>query len=525
MKKAHKNKNKPRPSFAFGKGFKLYFILLIASVVFTQALRSPISIVLFWFMILLPFGMLLISLIARSGVSVFVNSDETTAEKNVSVPYEFQIINSSFLPISYLEACVSVPSRDGVFCVEKHLLLSILPKGRYRFGDEVVFKYRGKYNVGVGDIYVSDPLKLFVLKRSLNVYYEMYILPRRIYLRRQTQNAPSDLPTDSNTVVSGIESSETNRIREYRAGDSLKHIHWKLSSKMQDFQVNDYNPNTGKNVFVFCDFSSSPTTEAETVDPKKKKRAKKQREKKKIKLKLEKKSASAVMSTEETLDSARQSAASRAEAAAALAKSREELFSDTPEPEAIADGASISNADTGTNTYNSAEYYQRANIILPEYRADMDHFCADGVSEIAIGAVMHEIEAGNTVTLMWFDSRMASGFSAYMIRSYSDLDLIFTQFATAPFVPTEYKVTRLPDLIEDVENPTFLFATSKADLSNISDYVDAGNRMGAEAVEILFFNPKERYEDPELRTEYIENCRSGFMKSNITLTECRIENR
>ncbi len=516
--RSYRNKeNKPRPGFACGRGFTFYVISLIASVVFTQAMRSPVSVVLLWFMILLPFGMYLLALAAKNGISVFVRSTELTTEKNKPTDYEFRIINSSLLPIAFAEAYVSVPSTDGVRCVEKRLMLSILPKGAHIFKDKIVFKYRGKYNIGVGDIYLSDPLSFFIIKKEVDTYDEIYVLPRRRYLDRSTDNAPSDLPTDSNKVVSGIESSETNRIREYRSGDSLKHIHWKLSSKMQDFQVNEYKPNMGKNVYVFCDYSANgDDSYADAEKPVKKK---KQKKKKTIKLNIkETKAPSSMMSTSETVKATNDSVSERAEAMAALAKSREEL-----QMEIAVDKAAMAEAfRPDGERFNAEEYYQQAGAILPEYRDDMDAFCADGVSEIAIGAVMHELEAGNTVTLMWFDNRVSVGFCSYTLHTYSDFDLIFRQFATAPEAPSELKVTRLPDLIEDVENPTFIFATSKADLKNVSDFVDAGNRMGADAVEILLFNPKERYKNQRLRAEYVDTCRLRFIENNITLSEVRI---
>ncbi len=515
MHSFRKKENKPRPGFACGHGFYLYVILLLASVVFTQAMRSPVSVVLLWFMILLPFGMYLLALAAKNGISVFTYSNERTTEKNLPIAYEFRIINSSFLPVSFAEAYVSVPDIDGVRCVEKRLVLSILPMGTHVFHDKVVFKYRGKYNIGVGDIYVSDPLRFFTLKKTTEAYDEIYVMPRRRYLDRSTNNAPSDLPTDSNTVVSGIESSETNRIREYRAGDSLKHIHWKLSSKMQDFQVNEYKPNMGKNVYVFCDYSAGADTATDDEKPVKKKKKKK----KTVKLNIKETNApSAMMSTAETVKATNESVLARAEAMAALAKAREEL-----EIEIVADKAAAEEAfSPQKERFSAEEYYKQAGTILPEYKDDMDAYCADGVSEIAIGAVMHELEAGNTVTLMWFDNRVSVGFCSYTLRTYADFDLIFRQFATAPEVSAELKVTRLPDLIEDVENPTFLFATSKADLKNVSDFVDAGNRMGADAVEILLFNPKERYKNQRLRAEYVDTCRLRFLENNITLSEVRI---
>lgn len=116
----------------------------------------------------------------------------------------------------------------------------------------------------------------------------------------------------------------------------------------------------------------------------------------------------------------------------------------------------------------------------------MDYFCADGVSELAIGAALREIAEGNNVTLMWFDSRAESGYASYMLRSYADIDAVFKYFATAPLAPYECKVTRLPDLISDVQNPTFLFATAAVCINNTEEFANAANRMGAERTEILF---------------------------------------
>ena len=123
---------------------------------------------------------------------------------------------------------------------------------------------------------------------------------------------------------------------------------------------------------------------------------------------------------------------------------------------------------------------------------------------------------------MCFDSRAESGYAMYMLRSYADIDAVFKYFATAPLAPYECKVTRLPDLISDVQNPTFLFATAAVCFNYTEEFANAANRMGAERTEILFFNPMERYQNPELRREYIEVSRSQLEWSNITLNETRI---
>ncbi len=518
MKNAQK---KPRRDFSLGKGFKLYLILLVFSLLFTQMLESTVSKVLLWFTALLPFAMLALAFLSRSAVAVFLTANGKSVEKNEAVPYEFSVINGSVIPLPFVEAYISVPSKTGVRSDERRIMISLMPKGRYRFSDTVSFKYRGKYKIGVGDVYVTDPLGFFCLKSEVDTYEELFVMPRKRYLDRDKSNAPSDLPTDSNLLVKGIESSESNRIREYRAGDSLKHIHWKLSSKMSELQVNEYNPNAGKNVYIFCDYSVIGTAEEEDA-PEKPVKSKKIKEKRKVRLKLARRADSNKMSTDEKMDAARASAASRAEAAAALEEARRELRAEA-ESEAAKNVASAEDENVPTSNETTAEdYYRDASLIRPEFTDDMDAFIADGVSEVAIASVMHELECGSSVTLMWFDSRTELGFASYPINAYSDFELVFSQFATAPFADADKTVTRLPELIENVENPTFIYVTAKADLSNVSDFAAASNRMGADSVEIMFFNPKERYVSPALRAEYTEALRARFAENNIILTESRV---
>lgn len=514
----------PQRSFSFGKGFYVYCFLLVFAIIFTQALRSSVSIVFLWFTLLLPFAMLAELLISRGAVSVFLTGDEKTAQKNDPTEYEFTVWNSSLLPLPYVEAIISVPSASGVKSVEKHIEFSILPKGKYVFSNSVVFKYRGKYIVGVGDIYVTDALGFYRIKKSINVYESIFVMPRKCCFDHVGVNSPSDLPSESNLIVNGNESSELNRIREYRYGDSLKRVHWKLSSKMSELQVNEYKPNSGRNVFIFCDYSALPDDDVSSknnrINTEKKKDIKKKRA---VKLKIVKRADSSKLSTAEKLNYAKEAAASRAQAASLTEKSRRELNAELGKEENVAMRANEETVNAGkAGTVSSEDYFRDAAELKPEFKDDMNAFVSDGVSELAIGAVLHELEMKNSVTLMWFDSRNKLGFSGYTVDSYDDFDRIFMNFATAPVADTEFSVTRLAELVDSADDPTFIFVTARAELSNVSDFVDVSNSVGAEAVEILFFNPKERYASSELRSEYTEFLRARFEESNITLTEARI---
>ena len=131
-------------------------------------------------------------------------------------------------------------------------------------------------------------------------------------------------------------------------------------------------------------------------------------------------------------------------------------------------------------------YFARANDIFLEHKNDMDYFCADGVSELAIGAALREIAEGNNVTLMWFDSRARVATPVICCVLVADIDAVFKYFATAPLAPYECKVTRLPDLISDVQNPTFLFATAAVCINNTEEFANAEIEWGPKGQKYCF---------------------------------------
>lgn len=493
-------------AFSLGRGAAAYIPLLLFAVIFTEALHSTVSIVFLWFVATLPIVSFFYALIGRANVGAFVLSDETTVEKLTSVGYEFRVSNYSVLPLPFTEAELFLPTSDGIFCESRLVKMSILPRGEYHFKSDVTFQYRGNYRVGVGCVYVSDFLRIFRLRRSVNIYSKIYVMPRRMIFSRDDDRSPSDTPTDGR-VTDGNESGETNLIREYRGGDPLKHIHWKLSSKMQDLQVNDYKPNSGRNIFIFCDFATlfsdghgDRGIKRRVLNLRRKAGTKKTRV---VKVKLPERPADQQMSADDKLAAMADAAADKAAAAAAVARNRR----------ALADENEKGAAEPRVNTH-----FARANDVLAEKLADFDEYCADGISEIAIGIVMNELGRGNFVTLMWFDERADSGYFCYSVHSHDDVDAFFRHFGTAPVCPHDMKVTLLPSLLDDIDSPTFIYVTSSAGIAELNDYLSASRGAGAERTEIMLFDPEDRFENRELHEEYVDLCRYRYAENKIKLT-------
>lgn len=142
--------------------FVFYIFLLVLALVFTQALRSSASAVLFIFLLILPIISFIITLIGKSAVKVYVDSDNTRVEKDTDVSYEIRIINDSFIPYPFVEAHIIVPSESGVRCVEQRMMIPLVPFGVRTVKHSVRFHYRGEYEIGVLDMRDKGPTRAFL---------------------------------------------------------------------------------------------------------------------------------------------------------------------------------------------------------------------------------------------------------------------------------------------------------------------------------------------------------------------------
>ena len=248
-----------RPLVKFHKAAVFYALLLVFSLIFTQALRATASAVLFWFLVLVPILSLIYVLVGNALVRIYVSSSTTKVEKMQPLEYELRIVNASPFAYPFIEAVVSIPENDGVRCTEQSVNMSLAPLTAYSVQRETTFKYRGTYEIGVRCLYISDFLGLFSIRLDAYIYENIMVFPRKLGMDMKTQTSASDIPNDSAKVVFSTEKSEIGNIREYIPGDSQKNIHWKLSSKSVGgtLMVKEFNTNTSRSVYMLCDFSRS----------------------------------------------------------------------------------------------------------------------------------------------------------------------------------------------------------------------------------------------------------------------------
>lgn len=246
-----------RKSFRLLPGAFVYICLLVFAILFTQFLRSPVSNTFFWFVCFLPFISLIHTLLGKASLQVFVECDTTRVEKNSKVEYEMRIINNSPLPYPFLETVISEPRSDGVRCNKKKFILSLVSFGGYVIKNSVTFRYRGLYEIGVESIYISDLFRMFSVRLDVDNYAAVTVFPRKMTFEK---NDASSVTDRASAIVSRSftgDKTEPADIRDYMAGDPVKNIHWKLSSKAGDIKLREYGSVEDRHVYIFCDLAAA----------------------------------------------------------------------------------------------------------------------------------------------------------------------------------------------------------------------------------------------------------------------------
>ncbi len=250
---------KSYPTVSFTKNAVIYLCFFMFALLFTQALRSTLSSVLFIFAMLFPVIEVLYALSGLLFVSEANTVEAETVQKGSPLPYEIMIANNGFLPYPFVDADVRYPSGDGVHCDIKRVSCSLAPMGTFRIRDTAVFHYRGGYEIGIRDLYVYDTLKMIRIRMRRNNLRPVFVMPRRPVIVTEGEGAASEVNTTEVRNMRGTDRTELTEIKEYRMGDGLRDIHWKLSSKTQDLMVKHYGMNACRSICFLPDLGENYT--------------------------------------------------------------------------------------------------------------------------------------------------------------------------------------------------------------------------------------------------------------------------
>ncbi|HPF53426.1 MAG TPA: DUF58 domain-containing protein [Eubacteriales bacterium] len=213
----------------------LYFILLVVAGVFNFFYDAQVSLYIFIFFLLLPFLSLVVSLPSMLSCKPVLNApDRITSGDRATL--HISLKGQLLIPCgSYRFSLIVSNTLSGE--IKPATRIKILGFSDGGENVELPNDHCGCVRISLKRIRVSDMLCLWSIPKRCKQVCDMYVLPRK------DETIP--LPEGLSSMIGlrkpkpGGGYSEEHELRPFRQGDSVRSIHWKLSSKLDDVIIRE----------------------------------------------------------------------------------------------------------------------------------------------------------------------------------------------------------------------------------------------------------------------------------------------
>ncbi len=223
---------------------KIFFAaLIIICAVFYVMYLWDFALVLLVVVCAIPVIMFLTALITKLLIKVEMCIKDGTASKREDFPVFIRIDNSSIFPVGKAEAHIEYYNVFNNEINTFQLQMPVQPLNSQSVTFQLSSRFCGIVNIRCAYIYIYDPLRIFRFKVGRNLSSEVAVMPESHEIDGEVSY--TDRINEESNVFSefkpGDDPSEVFDLRGYHPGDKLNRIHWKLSSKKDEFIVKDYS--------------------------------------------------------------------------------------------------------------------------------------------------------------------------------------------------------------------------------------------------------------------------------------------
>jgi uncharacterized protein (DUF58 family) len=234
-----------------------YGVLLLAAFIFHIFVVDYISFWIFAFILILPLISLLFTVLAMGGVTAELIIKKSSIQKDESLPIYLKICNK-YLFLS-CRVRVNLTIRNELLQQEQTRLFFITAR---KFGhtvdQSISSKYCGMLRCSIEELNVYDALGLFSFRKEIDSSYFVAVLPSVYPLMAINSAILQDIENNiTSRTMKGNDPSEIMDFREFRDGDRLARIHWKLSDKYDQLMVKDFGDPISNDVLLLFDLNGN----------------------------------------------------------------------------------------------------------------------------------------------------------------------------------------------------------------------------------------------------------------------------
>lgn len=242
----------------------IYIAAVLVCAAFSIIYKSRISAVL----LLMVLGYIPLALIAAAislfSLKVGFADSRGVYPKNKPFDVKISIANRFIIPCAPLELmCCIADKETGIFS-DKRIYTSLSPFGKCRVAVSCMHKYRGCYCAQIYRVAVFDPLRIFRLSRRVEERMTQIFLPRKIILGEIAAENAGENSAAPSKLLSG-EKAEFSHVRNYRSGDLIQLVHWKLTAKADEVMIKQFDELNDTKTLILCDYGAQNSSSDELM--------------------------------------------------------------------------------------------------------------------------------------------------------------------------------------------------------------------------------------------------------------------
>lgn len=230
----------------------LFIFGILGSISFAVITGSRFPYLLAIVMVMLFVSMILIIRSNKKNLYHFFYLSNERTEVGQELGLEFKLTNTGVMPISRAKVTCIVSKKLGDMAFPDEVIF-MKPFQLVNLKKRFVCKHRGFYQVGKIEVIIKDPFGLFEKKIVFDKQINLIVYPRIHPVEYMKIPATDFFGTIGVNNSSHEDFSSLKKVRKYTYGDSIKRVHWKLSSKYNELYIKEFDLTASTKTTIFID--------------------------------------------------------------------------------------------------------------------------------------------------------------------------------------------------------------------------------------------------------------------------------
>ncbi|MBR1442817.1 MAG: DUF58 domain-containing protein [Firmicutes bacterium] len=235
-----------------------YIVLLVFFIFLYAFLRSYIFLLLITVMTIMPVFSVLSALQTRKNITLYILSLQNRISVDEAASFELTVSNKSYFPSPECKIYAKIENIFFDSSSEIEISLPIPAKSSEKIVLPFAVSVVGCINIHIEKILFTDMLGIITFSYHSGEDRQTVVMPKpNNSLIFNVTSFSGGINEAEESKMKGSDFSEVTEIREYRPGDRLKDIHWKLTAKKDTLMVKERESLSQSRLTIVPDISGN----------------------------------------------------------------------------------------------------------------------------------------------------------------------------------------------------------------------------------------------------------------------------